>query len=78
MIFVYASQHCIQLLISFDITHVLTIKKFIIVCNLHSVNLPIVDTSEVARYVSSHDLVNLPILCYDYKLCLSTIITFEN
>ena len=28
-------------------------------------------------YVISHDLVNLPIFCYDYKLCLSTIITFE-
>ena len=50
-------------------------------CNLHSVNLPIVGahcwTPEVARYVISHDLVNLPIFCYDYKVCLSTIITFE-
>ena len=27
--------------------------------------------------VISHDLVNVPIFCYDYKLCLSTIITFE-
>ena len=37
----------------------------------------LLDTSEVAHYVISHDLVNLPIFCYDYKLCLSTIITFE-
>ena len=28
-------------------------------------------------YVITHDLVNLTILCYDYKLCLSNIITFE-
>ena len=34
----------------------------------------LLDTSEVANYVISHDLVNLLILCYDYKLCLSTII----
>ena len=34
------------------------------------------DTSGVAHYVISHDPVNLPIFCYDYKL--STIITFEN
>ena len=27
--------------------------------------------------VISHDLVNLPIFCYDYKLCLSTIISFK-
>ena len=38
----------------------------------------LLDTSEVAHYVISHDLANLPIFRYDYKLCLSTIITFEN
>ena len=37
----------------------------------------LLDTSGVAHYVISHDLVNLAILCYDYKLSLSTIITLE-
>ena len=38
----------------------------------------LLDTSEVSHCVISHDLVNIPLFCYDYKLCLSTIITFEN
>ena len=33
----------------------------------------LLDTSEVAYYVISHDLVNLPIFCYDYTLCLPTM-----
>ena len=37
----------------------------------------LLDTSGVVHYVISHDLVNRTIFCYDYKLRLSTIITFE-
>ena len=37
----------------------------------------LLNTSGVAHYVITHDLVNLTIFCYDYKMCLSTIITFE-
>ena len=33
---------------------------------------------EEAHNVITHDLVNLMILCHDSKLCVSTIITFEN
>ena len=52
--------------------------------SLLCVNLPIVGAhclipleTGVAHYVISHNLVNLTIFCYDYKLRLSTIITFE-
>ena len=55
--------------------------------SLLCVNCPIVgaqnctlllDTSVVAHnnYVITYDLVNLTIFCYDYKLGLSTVITF--
>ena len=48
----------------------------VIVCKPPNCGCTLLNTSGVA-HVITHDLVNITIFCYDYKLCLSTIITFE-
>ena len=53
--------------------------ELIIVCKPPNRGGTLFDTSGdwSIPYVISHDIVNLMIFCYDYELCLSTIITFE-
>ena len=52
--------------------------EFIIVCKPHNRVCTLLNTSIEAHNVITHDLVHLMIFCHDSKLCVSTIITFEN
>ena len=52
--------------------------EFIIVCKPPNCGCTLLNTSIEAHNVITHDLINRMIFCHDSKLCVSTIITFEN
>ena len=51
--------------------------ELIIVCKPPKLWVHVVEHIWSSPHVITHDLVNLTIFCYDYKRCLSTILTFE-